>query len=45
MAMGPESWKTVTKSPAALKSKSIIGWLLNLAFKKDLKNFRDEMTA
>ena len=22
MAMGPDSWKTVTKSPAALKSKS-----------------------
>lgn len=22
MAMGPEEWKTITKSPAALKSKS-----------------------
>jgi len=34
MAMDPESWKTVTKSPAALKT-----------FKRDLRDFRDEMTA
>jgi hypothetical protein len=24
MAMDPETWKTVTKSPAALKSKEVI---------------------
>lgn len=44
--MDPQNWKTVTKSPFALKSKFLIfGENLFLAFKRDLKEFRDEMTA
>lgn len=43
--MDPQLWKLVTKSPAALKSKSIIFNNFFIAFKKDLKKFRDEMTA
>jgi len=46
MAMDPESWKLVTKSPAALKSKLLsFNTLKILAFKRDLKGFRDEMAA
>ncbi len=41
LAMDSSSWKKVTKSPAALKSKILIDIV---AFKKDLKMFRDEMT-
>ena len=44
MAIDPRQWKLITKSPAALRSK-LIAFDQILAFKHDLKQFRDEMTA
>ncbi len=44
--MNTDDWKGVTKAPAALKSKSYFKIDLKiLAFKRDLRNFREEMTA
>jgi hypothetical protein len=46
MAMNTGDWKGVTKAPAALKSKPSFKIDLKiLAFKRDLRNFREEMTA
>lgn len=45
MAIDPHQWKLITKSPAALRSKLVSFFDQNLAFKHDLKQFRDEMTA
>ncbi len=46
MVMSPRAWKTVTKSSFALKSKFLNSDLdHSVALKKDLKQFRDEITA
>ena len=46
MVMSPRAWKTVTKSSFALKSKFVNSDLdHSIALKKDLKQFRDEITA